>query len=543
MRELFRLIKAAKLSLKKYIFMYSWCLFCAIAYTCSALIFPSIVGGIIDNGVIYNDFSRVLNNAAYLLLLGVLMIIFQHLQKMSFAKLSQDITVTIQTRLVEKITKTNYFFWKQHEAGDVHAIIEKDVNKLESLLSSVVNDAIISTFVALGVAIYLIYVDKIIGTLITILAIMFAVIQRKIGNIAKKEMIVLRNKMGDVSSFTNNIVNNSISIRLMGITKKILSEYRENVGAQRTQYLKQIKIMNYVQSTGMAFNTLGLFLIMLLGSVRVVNDELSVGVLFSLTIYLQRLYSPIVSLGSLYVSLKGIVPIINKLLDILENDKEVRSGIYNPTLPLKGQITMHNVDFKYEDSPEFVFRDLNLKIAQGEIIGIIGKNGSGKTSIIRLLSRICTPISGEILLDGKDIASYEDDCLDKCIGIMSQENYLPGWKLRDIFECEDNDIEKINYLMSYLSFPVDSFLNGLDSKIGENKMSLSGGEIQKIAFVRLILQDKKIYIMDEPTSALDEDSENRMIHLISTELNGKTCIIITHRKAVLEICDRVIELS
>ncbi len=231
------------------------------------------------------------------------------------------------------------------------------------------------------------------------------------------------------------------------------------------------------------------------------------------------------------------------MLDILENDKEVRSGIYNPTLPLKGQITMHNVDFKYEDSPEFVFRDLNLEIAQGEIIGIIGKNGSGKTSIIRLLSRICTPISGEILLDGKDIASYEDDCLDKCIGIMSQENYLPGWKLRDIFECEDNDIEKINSLMNYLNFPVDSFLNGLDSKIGENKMSLSGGEIQKIAFVRLILQDKKIYIMDEPTSALDEDSENRMIHLISTELNGKTCIIITHRKAVLEICDRVIELS
>ena len=231
------------------------------------------------------------------------------------------------------------------------------------------------------------------------------------------------------------------------------------------------------------------------------------------------------------------------MLDILENDKEVRSGIYNPTLPLKGQIIMHNVDFKYEDSSEFVFKNLNLEVTQGEIIGIIGKNGSGKTSIIRLLSRICTPVSGEILIDGKDIALYEDDYLDKCIGIMSQENYLPGWELRDIFECKDSDTEKINYLMSYLNFPIDSFSNGLDSKIGENKMSLSGGEIQKIAFVRLILQDKKIYIMDEPTSALDEDSENRMIHLINKELGGKTCIIITHRKAVLEICDRVIELS
>lgn len=267
------------------------------------------------------------------------------------------------------------------------------------------------------------------------------------------------------------------------------------------------------------------------------------GVLFSLTIYLQRLYYPIVSLGSLYVSLKSIMPIVYKLLDVLENEKEIKSGRYYPTIPLQGHIDMRNIYFKYEDSSRYIFKGFDLEIAQGEIVGIIGKNGSGKTSIIRMLTRLCTPESGEILLDGTDISLYSVEYLNKHIGIMSQDNYLPGWELREIFECKDeSDEEKICVLLRYLNFSIGNFTKGLKSKIGENKMSLSGGEIQKIAFIRLISQNRQIYIMDKPSSALDGDSENRMIHLIDKYLRGKTCMIITHRKAILEICDRVVEL-
>ena len=540
MKELFNIIKVSNISLKKYCFMYIWCLYCAISYTFCALMLPNIVGAVIDNGIAHNDFFMVLEEAAYILILGVLMIVFQYLQKISFAKLSQNITIAIQTKLIEKLSKTNYAFWKHHKAGDVYAVIEKDVNKLERFLSSVMNDAIISILVAGGVAVYLIYIDRTIGVTIIVLALLFSIIQRKIGELAKKEMIILRSILGKLSSFTNNIVNNVLSIRLVGITRKILYDYSESINAYRNQYVKQIKILNIVQATGMAFNTVGLFIIMLLGSLKVFNNELSVGVLFSLTIYLQRLYSPLIGLGSLYVSLRSIVPIINKLLDILENNKEVKSGSYFPTSPLSGEFVIRNVNFRYENDSEYVLSNLNLKVVQGEIIGIVGKNGSGKTSIIRLLSRICTVESGEVLLDGMDINLYDDTYLNNNIGIMSQDNYLPDWKLRELFECDDD--KKISSLMEYLNLPLENFLYGLDSKIGENKIALSGGEIQKIAFIRLILQDKQIYIMDEPTSALDTDSEERMIQLINTSLKGKTCVIVTHRKSVLKICNRVLEL-
>lgn len=125
---------------------------------------------------------------------------------------------------------------------------------------------------------------------------------------------------------------------------------------------------------------------------------------------------------------------------------------------------------------------------------------------------------------------------------MSQENYLPDWSLKEILQCDESQVEKAESIMKYLDFPIDKFPNGLNSKIGENKISLSGGELQKIAFIRLLLQDKRIFIMDEPTSALDLDSEKRVIELIESMLSEKTCIIITHRKPLLEICNKIIEL-
>ena len=153
-KKIVRLIKVANLSLKKYMIMYVGCLCCAISYTCCAMYFPSIVGKVLDYGIATNNFTNVLTEAFWLLLFGGAMIVFQYLQKLSFAKLSQSITINIQSRLMEKITRTNYQFWKKHKAGDVQAIIEKDVNKLEVVLTSTVNDAIISAFVAVGVADY-----------------------------------------------------------------------------------------------------------------------------------------------------------------------------------------------------------------------------------------------------------------------------------------------------------------------------------------------------------------------------------------------------
>lgn len=529
--------------MKKYFLRYLWGMFCMIIYTCSTLILPNLVSLIIDKGINVGSITQVVRYALSLLILGCILMLFQYLLKVNFAKLSQDIIIDIQKSLMDKVTRANYSFWNSHRPGDVYSVIEKDVSKLESLLSSITSDALISVFVATGVAIYLFYIDRLIGIIIVILAITFAFLQRRAGQRVKSGMTALRNTAGEISSLSNNIINNALPIRMMGLVPKVNNEYIKGITNYKDQYIKQVKLMNIVQITAIAFNSIGLFIIMVLGAIKILNHDLTVGVLFSLTLYLQKLYNPIVNLGNIYMSIKSIIPILNKILDISENKNEVVSGTYTSLTPLKGKVFFENVNFSYTDNVFPVFENLNLTLLPGETIGIVGKNGTGKTTLIRLLARLCMPSSGAIYLDNVEINSYTDTYLWNSIGIMTQDNYLPRWKIREVFECDEDQEDRIYYLMDYLNFPVQKLENGLESVIGDNKISLSGGEAQKIAFIRLILQNKQIYIMDEPTAALDTESEDKMVNLIRDVLKDKTCLIITHRPKVLEICDRTIELS
>lgn len=540
MGDFIQLIKKIKLVSKHFVFKYLWCLLCACSYTIVALIFPSMVGRIIDYGIALNDFQKVIIESMILLGLGGLMILFQYLQKLSFANLSQEIIIDVKKSLIHKIARTNYSFWKKHKAGDVYTIIEKDVNQLENLLLSIFSNGITNIFVVISVSIYLIYINTHIGIIVILLALLFATFQREIGNIAKKEMAKLRKTVGNISIHTNNIVNSILPIEIMGISKDIVDDYDKKLKNYKKQYIRQVLILNHVQSTGMAFNAIGLFTVMILGAIEVLKGSLSIGFLFSLTMYLQRLYNPIIGLGNVYVSLQSFSPIINKILEILNNTDEISDGEYVAKAHLSGGIVLKNIKFKYDDST-YIFNDFSLDIKSGEKVGIVGKNGTGKTSLLRLLARMCKIESGDILLDGIEISDYNEQFLKEEIGFMLQENYLPDWSLEDFFGKENAEIAK--YMMDDLGIPLSNFPDGMNSKIGENRISLSGGEMQKIAFIRLLLEQKQIYILDEPTSALDLESEKKMIIMIKKYLKDKTCIIITHRKAILNICDKIIKMG
>lgn len=540
MRNFIQLIKKTKISLKQFVFKYMKCLMWTFLYTIVALIFPSMVGRIIDYGIALNDFSKVIIESMELLILGGLMILFQYLQKLSFASLSQEIIIDIKKTLIYKISRTNYFFWKEHKSGDVYTIVEKDINQLEKLLLSIFSNGIINIFVVVSVSVYMISINIFIGVVVILLALFFATFQRKIGSVAKKGMIRLRETIGNISIHTNNIVNNALAIKMIGISKDIINDYSDKLQDYKKQYIKQILVLNHVQSTGMAFTAIGLFTIMILGSYDVLQNGLSIGFLFSLTMYLQRLYNPIVGLGNVYVSLQSFSPIVSKLLEILNNANEINDGKYIPESHLSGNILIDNIKFKYSDGEKYIFDGFSLSIKAGEKIGIIGKNGTGKTSLLRLFARVCRAESGSILLDDIEINTYCECFLEKEIGFMLQENYLPDWSLKEFFG--KNNTEEAEKMMDDLGISLRKFSEGMNSKIGENKISLSGGELQKLAFIKLLLEQKQIYILDEPTSALDLESENKMIAMIEKYLKNRTCIIITHRKEILNICDRIIEL-
>lgn len=516
-----------------------------VIYTISSLIFPSFVSLIIDRGVAVGNSKNIVVYSIAMLLVGIVMMLFQYLQRYGFFELAQKITIGIKKKLMKQLMKTNLEFWNEHKIGDMFTVLESDVSRLETVLSNVISEILVNAVVVVGITGYLIYIDYSIGIIVFVIALIFAALQHLVGKKVENEMYRLREVIGDLSSDTNEILNNINNIQASNYSNVILDKYSSQMNQVKDKSVRQFKSMSLTQIVGVAFNILGIFVVLLIGSYRVSTESMSIGILFSLTIYVQRVYGPVVGLANIYISIRNALPIISKIEKVMNTDKIIEGGNLKYNHQLKGDINFDHISFSYGKDKPNIINDLSLVIHSGEICGIIGENGSGKTTLLKLLAKSYNLGKGKIQIDDNNIDEYQLEYLRSQFGYMLQNTFLMSGKLRDILnplklEKEDCEILK---MMELFELDINKFNHGLDTEIGENKINISGGEAQKISLIRLFLEDKPIYILDEPTAAIDVESEEMICSRLKQLLKGKTGIIITHREKILDICDNVIQLA
>ena len=530
-----------QMPVKRYIFKQIKCLFYMVMYTAFSLAFPGFISVIVDEGVKSGKIEKILFYCSLMLTSGVLMIFFQYLQKVSFYKLAQEIVYNIKHTVFEKLSERNLKFWTHNQVGDVLRVLESDIDSIQNLLTSTISNIIINFFVTIGITLVLVFINPLIGITVLLMAFLFAHIQKRCGDKIQEGMTLLRSEMGDLSSVTNEMLNNITSIQMANLTeleKKRFDITNKNVVQK---YISQMKKITVTQLIGMSFNVLGILIVLCIGANEVLKGRLSIGVLFSMTIYVQRLYGPIVTLGTEYINIKNTKPMIDKVQKILENKDSVLGGVIDWT-DVKGKINFINVDFKYKN--EWILHDFSMELPENAITGIIGENGSGKSTIIKLLSKLCVPQSGAIYIDGIPIEKITYESLKNNIEVIPQDNFLPYGSLKNIMEINSREKEETMYkLMDRLGISLDKFPRGLNTEISENMGNLSGGEIQKLSLIRGLLQNKKIYILDEPTSAMDLESEKDFCSIVKEYLDNKTVLIISHRREILSVCDNIIRIS
>lgn len=534
------IIGLVQMPLKKYIFKQTKCLLFMLLYTIFSLAFPGFISIIVDKGVKENDVPVILVQCALMFLCGALMIIFQYLQQISFYKLAQDIIYGIKQNVFEKLLTRNLMFWSNYKVGDIITILENDINKIETLLTSTISSLAINLLVAIGIGVLLTAINPIIGVTILIMSLIFAYLQRNSGQKVQDGMTGLREEMGGLSGVINEVLNNLPAIQMTGLSDFEKERFTKRNQSVVSSFILQMKKMTKAQLIGVSFNVFGIFWVLVVGAFEVARGTLSVGVLFSMTIYVQRLYGPIVALGNAYITIKNTKPMIDKVQGLIENEDEILGG--DGFQKISGRIVFDNVSFKYHD--KWVFKDFSLDIKEKDKVGIVGENGSGKTTLIRLFAKLCIPQKGCIFLDDTKIDDIGYAAFQNYVGIVPQKCFLPNGRMREIMDIHNDKEEKRLYeLMQSLGLPVTKFKDGLNSEISENMQNLSGGEIQKLCIIRSILQNKQIYIFDEPTAAMDLQSEKEFCRIIRQYLIDKTVLIVTHRQEVLEVCDKVITLT
>ena len=288
--------------------------------------------------------------------------------------------------------------------------------------------------------------------------------------------------------------------------------------------------------------------VVMAGVFLIAERQLTMGGLVACSILSGRCVAPLGQVASLLTRLSHTRSAYRQLDTLMQSGGEVRSDTdYLRRGALDGGVEFRNVQFRYPGSSARALDDVSFRIEPGEHVGIIGRVGSGKSTIARLLLGLYQPSDGAVLVDGADVRQLHPDDLRHGIGAVLQDVFLLTGSVRENIALGDPAIDDAAVLRAARLSGVHDFIgqipNGYDLRLADRGESLSGGQRQAIALARALTRPCPIMLFDEPTSAMDIQAENALIKRLESELAGRTLVLVTHRQSMLKLVDRVILLD
>ncbi|HQX60968.1 MAG TPA: type I secretion system permease/ATPase, partial [Burkholderiaceae bacterium] len=283
------------------------------------------------------------------------------------------------------------------------------------------------------------------------------------------------------------------------------------------------------------------------GAHLVMDNSLSVGQFVAFTMFAQRVAQPIMRMAQLWTDFQQTGVSVARLGDILNSQPEAGSTSALQLPPIKGHITLDQVRFRYRPDADPVLKGVSLELRAGELVGIVGRSGSGKSTMTKLIQRLYAPESGRVLVDGVDISLIDAAQWRRQIGVVLQENLLFNRSIRENIAIADPAAPLPGVVRAAQLAGAHTFISALpqayDTLVGEQGGSLSGGQRQRIALARALFTEPRILILDEATSALDYESEAIIQRNMAQICHGRTVLVIAHRLSAVRRADRILVMD
>ena len=341
---------------------------------------------------------------------------------------------------------------------------------------------------------------------------------------------------------------NGKDIRLYSLAREVSRRFSELSEECKTVYMEGVKKGARWESFSSALLQIGVFLAYAFVGIKAILGILSVGSILSVVGAITSLNQSIVKCGQAFVNMGVQSNYLTPALTFVNLPSEK----YNGTLPVEKrednryEIEFKNVSFHYPDRNEPVLKEVSFRFRLGEKLSIVGKNGAGKTTFIKLLCRLYDPTEGEILLNGIDIKKYDYAEYLSLFSVVFQDFKLfPNTVAQNVSISASPDRERVKDCLERAGFAdrLQTLTDGLDTELynkDESGLEISGGEAQKIAIARALYKDAPYVVLDEPTAALDPMSEYEIYSKFDSLVKGKTAVYISHRMSSCKFCDKVI---
>ena len=534
--------------LKKYWPRYAAGFAALVAVDGAQVLIPRYVKRAVDL-VASGEFSLRAIMAPALAMVGIAAVISagRYLWRYFIIGASRRIETTLRDRLFAHILRMDHGFFQRNKTGDLMARATNDLNAVRMSIGmgfvSFVDGVFMSAMIlvamfasAPGVAVWTILPLPLIAVLIFFFG-------RMVGGRFKRVQEVF-SSMSDIAQET------MAGIR---VVKAFVKEewFAGKFSAGNDQY--RDASMNLVKVFGFFFPLItflsGISTVILLaaGGRASIANRMSPGDIVAMLSYLEMLIWPMMGAGFTVNIIQRGAASLKRLNEILDTESGIRSPERPLPLPAGGGLDIRNLTFTYEGKEKPARADISVSLERGRTLGILGRVGSGKSTLVRLLPRLIDPPAGTVFYGGADIRDYDLQALRGLFGFVPQDSFLFSESIRAniLYGAPDLGPERFARIaaVSAIDRDIPNFPLGWDTVVGEKGLTLSGGQKQRVAIARALAMDPEILVLDDALSAVDAETEDRILEALLAERAGRTTVIISHRVSTLRHADLVVVLS
>ncbi len=513
------------------------------------MVTPYVTKIIVDDVILAKDPSALLFWISCMILAGFTYLVSRWLISIWSSWLSARLVAKLRSDLHAHLQKLNLDYFSKRASGDIMSKVMQDTAEIQQFLIEGLPFLLVNSISFIAIAIILISIDLWLALLVFFPVPLLVV---GISWIWKRmyPMFLKRNSYrGDMNAVLNESIRGVKAIKASVRESDRVSRFdQSNHKLRDTVTSLERHFAGFVESSFWVMS-LGVTAVWFVAAMRLSSGDstLSIGDLLAFAGYIWLFYGPLQWFGVIINWMTNTMAASDRIFTILDTKAEA----YEPDNFLlepdvNGYIEFKDVHFSYENGAEII-KGLSFSVKPGEMIGLVGKSGAGKSTIINLICNFYQADSGEILIDGQNIEKYKLKDLRQHIGIVMQEPFLFQGSIKDNIAYNAPDADFSAIVSAAKAAHAHTFIvnkdAGYDSVIGENGIKLSGGERQRIAVARAILQDPKILILDEATSHVDVETEKDIKDAMDNLVKNRTTIAIAHRLATLSSADRLIVID
>lgn len=499
------------------------------------LIPPRVIGiivDLIDQKAI--TVQKVFLWCGLLIVVAILQYLFRYIWRTHIWGGAARLEKGLRRQLFHHFTMMDNVFFQEHRTGDLMAHATNDLTAVQNVAGAGILTFADSFITGAMTIVAMIWV---VDWRLTILALLpfplLAVTSRVLGNKLHHAFRDLQAAFSDVNDKVQESITGIKVIKTFGQEKEDIAHFNQKITAQ----VKKEKKVNFLDALFDPFITfiigLSYILTIIVGGHLIMQKQISIGQMVSFVNYIAMLVWPMFAIGRLFNVLERGNASYDRVQELLKKKTNIHERKNPVTTPAKGNLLYHIESFHYPKDETFELKQIQFELLEGQTLGLVGRTGSGKTTILKLILREYDAYRGEIIFGRHNIKDYSLDALLGSIGYVPQDHFLFSMTIRDNIRfanpsASQEEVEKVARLTA-IHEDILQFPDGYDTMVGERGVSLSGGQKQRISIARALLLDPELLILDDALSAVDAKTEEKILSNLKAVRGNKSTIISAHR--------------